>query len=77
MTVASFVCISAAVAVVIAASMVFATTPLPLLTTLGILVSGLAVVALGVLISVGVARQRRIDAEEAVYLGGRRLLPRR
>jgi hypothetical protein len=64
-----------AVAVVIAVSIAFATTSLPLLTTLGILVSGLAVVALGVMMFVGVARQRRLDAEEIVYLGGRRMLP--
>ncbi|KQP53981.1 hypothetical protein [Agreia sp. Leaf283] len=48
---------------------------LPLFTRIGILVSGLALVGIGVAMFMSVTRRRRAEAEEMVYLGGGRLLP--
>ena len=47
---------------------------LPLFTRIGMLVSGLALVGIGVAMFMSVTRRRRAEAEEMVYLGGRRLL---
>ena len=60
---------------IVAAVIVFVTTTLPLLTSVGILVSGAALTGAGIAVFVGITRRRRADAEELVYLGGLRLLP--
>ena len=60
---------------IVAAVIVFVTTTLPLLTSVGIFVSGAALTGAGIALFVGITRRRRADAEELVYLGGLRLLP--
>lgn len=60
---------------IVAAFIVYLEMDFSLGSSAGILVSGLAVTALGIALLIGVSRQRRSDAEELVLLGGRRLLP--
>lgn len=71
---AFIVCLVGSTAI-IAAFFVFSETGLPLLTSIGVLVSGLALEVVGVATFISVTRRRRAEAEEMVYLGGRRLLP--
>jgi hypothetical protein len=74
LSLAFIVCLVGATAI-IAAYFVFSETGLPLLTSIGVLVSGLALEVAGVATFTSVTRRRRAEAEEMVHLGGRRLLP--
>jgi hypothetical protein len=71
---ASIACLAGSTAI-IAAFFVFSETELPLLTAVGVLVSGGVLEGLGIATFIGVTRRRRAEAEEMVHLGGRRLLP--
>lgn len=71
---AGIVCMTGSIAVVVAV-IVFSTTTVPLLTSVGIFMSGAALTGVGITLFARIMRRRRADAEELVYLGGRRLLP--